>query len=83
VFLVELTNAQNNEHHLVLLLHERTDLLHELILVEKLGIKNLVRLQNPPTIHEQMRDDVKPLHARILDLNIKHPSLITNVIVET
>ena len=79
---VELSVAQGDEHRLVLLLHHRPHCLGHRGLAEVLGVRRLRRLEDASTVREEVGDDVRVPHPRVLGLDVEYPSLVADVVVE-
>ncbi len=79
---VELAVAQGDEHRLVLLLHHRPHGLGHRGLAEVLGVRRLRRLEDASTVREEVGDDVRVPHPRVLGLDVEYPSLVADVVVE-
>jgi hypothetical protein len=79
---VELPIAQSDEHRLVLLLHQLAYDFGELFVAEVLHVRRLDGLEDPPTIHEQMGDDVRMTNARVFRLDVEELSAVPDVVIE-
>src|SRR5207245_2697040 len=69
-------------HRLVLLLHQGPHRIGHARLADVLGVRGLRGLEDAPAVREEMRDDVRVPDARVLGLNVKHTSLVADVVVE-
>src|SRR6185312_10269604 len=77
----ELAVAQSDEHRLVLLLHHLADDLAHSVVLDVLGVARLDALQDPAAVHEEVRDDVPVLDARVFRLNVEDLALVADVVV--
>ena len=80
--MIELSIAQGDEHHLVLLLHQIAHDLGHLLAADVFGVGSLDRLQNAPAIHEKVRDDMGMAHTGVFGLDVKQPTAMLDVVIE-
>ncbi len=78
---VELPGSERYEHRPVLLLHQVHDHCHAILSPEVVGIVRAQTVDDVTAICEQMRHDFRLVDARILGLNVKHPTAVPNVVV--
>ena len=78
---VELSVPQGDEHRLVLLLHHFPDDLAHPVVLDVLGVARLDALEDAPPVHEEVRDDVAVLDARVFRLDVEDLALVTDVVV--
>ena len=79
--MIELTVAQGHEHGLVLILHHLPNGVLQPVVADVLRVARLRRLQDASTIHEDVRDDVRMLDARVFGLDVKDSTLVADVVV--
>ena len=80
---VELAAAQGGEHRAVLVLHQRANELGDVRLLEVLSVFGARGLDDAPTVSEEVGHDARELDARIFSLDVKNPTAVADVVVET
>lgn len=80
--MIEFSCPESDEHRLVLLLHERAHLARHLLVPEVLAVRGLGRTHDPATVGEEVRDDVRMLHAGVFRLDMEDPPSVPDVVVE-
>src|SRR5690606_4328731 len=80
--LVEGALAQGDAHLHVLRLHELPHVEGKVVAMQLLLVRPLVAFDDAAAVREKVRDDVRPIDARVFGLYVENGALVLDVVVE-